>query len=225
MMVAMMDNQRLLRHRIQHIKYEIRYYLGHFQAIFMPLMKLQRKYDHIMVDCHTDIFIEGYTRCGNTFAVAAFTLSQPAPVTIARHSHVPAQIFRAVALNCPTLVLIRNPHDAVLSTVIRHPFLSIARELDRYVDYYTAILPYREHYVVGEFQDVVSDFGCVIDKVNRHFGTGYQRFAHTEENVQRVFQAVEEMDKRDLVQAQLMKLQLPGHLPIGNRQSNRWRQR
>lgn len=95
---------------------------------------------------NTELVIEGFPRSGNTFAGAAFTVVQGRPVTLGRHMHRPAQVIAAARRGLPTLVFIRRPSDAVLSLVIRHPHISIAKALNDYIRFYTAIMPYSHAY-------------------------------------------------------------------------------
>ena len=152
---------------------------------------------HLYVRINTEIVIEGYPRSANTFAVAAFLQAQNRPVRIARHLHLPVQIIRAVRWKIPTLVLIRYPEDAVLSLLVREPLISAKWALKEYIGFYSAIRPYSDGYVLATFEQVTSDFGQVIDRINRKFKTDFLRFEHTPENVSRVFEMVEEMDKAD----------------------------
>jgi len=149
------------------------------------------------VRCDTEIVIEGFSRSANTFAVVAFTFAQGRPVKIARHLHAPAQVIAAVRREIPCIVLIRNPRDAVLSLLVREPYISAERALKDYIRFYRTVAPYRDKFVVGRFAEVTTDFGEVIRRVNAHFGTNFKPFEHTEQNLQKVFQIVEEMDKQD----------------------------
>jgi hypothetical protein len=150
-----------------------------------------------LVTPSTELVIEGFPRSGNTFAVAAFMLSQPQPVRIAHHHHVPAQIISAVRQGIPTLVVVRKPDDAVLSLVIREPFLSIRAALLDYHLFHDKILPYADGYVAATFEQVTSDFGSVILGMNRKLGTSFAPFAHTKENVSKCFQLLDKLDMQD----------------------------
>ena len=55
--------------------------------------------------------------------------------------------------------------------------------------------PCRDKFIVGRFEEVTTDFGEVIRRVNARFGTNFKLFEHTEENLRKVFQIVEEMHK------------------------------
>ncbi|HID35464.1 MAG TPA: hypothetical protein EYP25_13030 [Anaerolineae bacterium] len=47
------------------------------------------------------------------------------------------------------------------------------------------------------FEEVTRNFGAVIERVNAKFKTSFVPFVHTEDSVQKVFELVEEMDKKD----------------------------
>lgn len=141
--------------------------------------------------------IEGYPRSANTFAVAAFSFAQGRPVKIARHLHAPAHVIAGVKKGIPTLVLIRQPEQAVLSLLVRAPHITPKQALKDYIRFYRSILSYRKGYVLATFEEVTRDFGQVIQRINARFGTNFKVFKHTDENIKKVFQIVEEMDKQD----------------------------
>jgi len=139
--------------------------------------------------------IEGFPRSANTFAVAAFTFAQGRPVKIARHLHAPAQVIEAVRRGIPCIVLIRKPRDAVLSLLVREPHISVEEALKDYIRFYRSVALYRDKFVVGRFEEVTTDFGEVVRRVNARFGTNFNPFEHTDKNLHKVFQIVEEMHK------------------------------
>ena len=150
---------------LRKLKYRIRQRLGLQPFLFLPTMRLvgNKRRHEFLVSPSTELVIEGFPRSGNTFAVAAFMLSQPRPVRIAHHHHhVPAQIVYAVRRGIPTLVVVWKPDDAVLSLVIREPFVSIEEALRDYRLFHERIFPYAYGYVVATFEEVTSDFGKVI---------------------------------------------------------------
>lgn len=141
----------------------------------------------------TDIVIEGFPRTANTFAVAAFIVAQQKPVRIAHHTHKAIQVIRAVQLGKPTIVVIRKPIDAVASLTIRQPAFSLSQGLRVYSRFYKAISPHRSGYIVAEFTEVTNDFGKVVERVNRQFGTVFQTYLHNEESLARTFELISEM--------------------------------
>jgi len=122
-----------------------------------------------------------------TFAVVAFEMAQTRQVQVACHVHAPAQVIEAARRRIPALVLVREPESTIISFVIRHPHLSMRQALRGYVRFYAPLLRYRDDFVVSSFEDVTTDFGLVVRQVNERFGSTFDRFRHTPENVERCF--------------------------------------
>jgi hypothetical protein len=112
-----------------------------------------------------------------------------------RHLHGAPHILRAVRLHLPTVVLIREPADAVASYLIRRPSLTPADALLEYLDFYRTAWRVRDGFVVALFDDVVSDFGAVTRRVNDRFGTSFVPYEPTAENERAAFALVEEMNR------------------------------
>lgn len=145
----------------------------------------------------TAIVIEGYLRSGNTFSVAAFAIANGADLHVGRHLHGAPHVLRAARLGVPCVVLIRRPHDAVLSYLIRRDTLSPDDALLEYLDFYRTALKAQGAFVVGFFDQVVNDFGSVIDAVNARFGTSFTPYESTPDNAAAAFAIVEEMNRRE----------------------------
>ncbi len=139
----------------------------------------------------TQIVIEGFPRSGNTFAQVAFESAQRKPVSVAHHTHAAGQVLVAARRGVPTILTLRRPIDAVISHSQYYAGVSMATALISYVIYYTRCLAVRDKVVVATFDQITSDFGAVIDKVNAKFHTDFERFEHTEENVARCFEVID----------------------------------
>jgi hypothetical protein len=143
----------------------------------------------------TQLVIDGFPRSANTFAVLAFRMAQPEPVEVAHHVHLPAQILAAVKARLPTMLLIRNPEDVVISLVLRFPHLSLAKGLRRYNRFHRSLMRHRNAVVVADFDEVTGDYGSVIRRVNERFATTFAEFGHTPENVAQCLALIEEWDR------------------------------
>jgi hypothetical protein len=146
----------------------------------------RRKYpDHNVevIGPRTELVIDGYTRSATTFAVYAFQLSQDMPVRLAHHLHAPAQLIEAARRGIPVLALIREPQGAILSHLIREPYVALRDALIGYSRFYEHLLPYRESFVVGEFKQVTQDFGAVVRQLNVRFDTNFAEFVYSDANV------------------------------------------
>src|SRR6266516_4034644 len=153
-------------------------------GLYLPFAR--RKYpgpSPEVISSETQFVIDGYTRSASTFAVYALQLSQDKPVRLAHHLHAPAQLIRAARRGVPALVLIREPQGAVLSQLIREPGVALPDALVAYARFYTCLLPYYDKFVVADFEEVTSDFGSVIRRVNKQFGTTFAEFKPTQANI------------------------------------------
>jgi hypothetical protein len=186
-----MDKNNALIIAAKRLKWDLRSYLAQFPSVYLPLIRLQGKVHQVVVDHQAAMVIDGYPRSGNTFALIAFNLAQPAKLRVGHHLHAPAQVIRSVEENIPTLVLIRQPVDAIISFLLYERFPSIQQALRDYIRYYTRIMPYAEGFVIARFEEVIEDFGQVIRRINSHFGTDFQIFDHTQENVDRCFELID----------------------------------
>jgi hypothetical protein len=138
--------------------------------------------------------IEGFPRSANSFAVLAFQITNP-NIQIAHHLHVPAQIFRAARWKIATLVLIRNPKDAVSSLFLRNPEQSVLRALKSYILFYQSIQSYRDSYIVGAFEDVIQDYSKIIKQVNLKFKTQFLLPSLSDIEKDIVFKKIQEIEK------------------------------
>lgn len=171
--------------------WELKTVVAQYPSVAMPLARLRGHGGVAAPD--TDILIEGFVRSGLSFTVAAFRLAQePRFTSIAHHTHAPAPIVDATRRGIPTLLLIRRPRDAVLSYIIKTPAVSVAAALRGYVRFHRPLLPYRGKVVVATFDEVTSDLGSVIERVNRRFATSFAPFEGTPENLVRLRREIED---------------------------------
>jgi hypothetical protein len=143
----------------------------------------------------TALVIEGFPRSGNTFGVAAFWIANGRQAHVGRHLHGAPHLLRAKRLGVPAVALVRAPEDAVPSYLIRRAGLHAEDGLVEYLDFYRTAWGARDAFVVGLFDEVTTDFGTTIDRVNRRFGTSFRRYDATPDNEAAAFALVEEMNR------------------------------
>ncbi len=176
------------------IRYELQSIIGQYPALHIPLArwKYRRRDDIRIVDKNTEIVIEGFARSGNTFAWTAFVLSQNRPVRIAHHLHAPGQIILGTKMNIPVVVLIRDPDEAALSAKLINSNCSLAQILRAYVRFYRRIEAHKHEFFIADFRRVVSNFGEIIRDVNKRFETDYEIFLHSDDNVRKCFELLDQ---------------------------------
>ena len=147
-------------------------------AVFFPLIRFRMLFPGSpqwrLVAADTELVIEGYWRSGNTFAAWAFETAQERPVRLASHTHAAATVRRGVRLGRPVLVLARPPLEAVSGRLFLAPRLAPEHALREYIRFYRAIEPFADRYVRAPFEEVIEDFGAVIERVNARFGTNFR---------------------------------------------------
>jgi hypothetical protein len=176
---------------VRRARHTVRSRLSEYPLLYLPLAR--RRYpgpSPEVLGPQTELVIDGYTRCASTFAVYALQLAQDKPVRLAHHLHAPAQVIAAARAGVPALVLIREPQGAVLSQLVREPGVAMRDALVSYSRFYERLMPYRDRVVVGDFEEVTSDFGSVIRRLNARFGTSFKEFVHTESAVRDCFDLV-----------------------------------
>ncbi len=139
----------------------------------------------------TAVVIEGFPRSGNTFALFAMRQATENRVHIASHVHHPSQVKLAVASGVPTLLVVREPVDALASYLIAGPHGRTRGVLKEYIAYHRELAPYADSVLVCDFKEVTSDISSVITRLNERFGTDFPLFDHTPENVERAFNDIE----------------------------------
>jgi len=180
--------------RGRHLRWGLRSRIAEHPALYLPVARL--KYGQAVVSGDAKLVIDGFTRSGVTFAVIAFQACQREPVRVAHTLHAPAHVAAAVRRGIPTLVTIRDPEAAVLSAIIREPYVTAEQGLRAWIRFYSKILPYRHGFVLGFFDDVVGNYGGVIRAINDRFGTSFEEFEHTPENVETCFSIIEDRARR-----------------------------
>jgi hypothetical protein len=159
-------------------------------SVYLPLARW--KNEHSALDSDTDIVIDGFTRSAGTFAAIAFQLAQNDHVRVAHHMHAVAPLLVAARRDVPVLLAVREPEPTVLSASVREPNVSVRQWLKTYVDFYERIVERRDGFVVATFDEVTSDFGAVVRRVNERFDTRFREFEHTRSHVELVFTLIDE---------------------------------
>lgn len=148
-------------------------------ALYLPLRRA--RHPHTVLGPATDLVIEGFPRCGNTWAEFALREVAPAGLVLAHHSHAAAHVLAAVRCGVPVLVLFRDPDDAVTSLLAMSGGRVDAREaFQDYVAFYRALEPLaRETVLFAGFGDVTTRMGAVVAALNARFGLDLAPFDDT----------------------------------------------
>lgn len=187
---------------VQHqAKYYARCTIKRYPALYVPLSRWRhgsrssggnQLMEPEAIGPGTEIVIEGPHRCGNTFAVVAFRLAQDRHVQVAHHLHAAAQVIVAVKRDIPTIVLLREPEETVVSRAASFPPITVKQALNEYLLFYSQVFPYRSGFVTATFETVTRDLDTAIRAINEKAGTQFKLFDQSDENVDRCFKIIEE---------------------------------
>ena len=178
------------------IRYELYSFLGQWDAIYLPLVRIMGKHNTRIVKPTTEIVIEGFPRSANTFAVVAFRQAQARTVEIAHHLHTVAQVSYAAKHNIPIMLLVRPPQDAIVSLVIRHPYISLKQALRAYIRFYLGVAKLRDQLIVVTFDEAISNLSVGISRINEKYSVEFNLFAHSETSVAQCFEEIERLNKK-----------------------------
>jgi hypothetical protein len=143
----------------------------------------------------TQLVIEGFPRSGNTFAFFALKHAEAKAgrdAEVSSHVHTASQVRHAVGQRFPTLVVARRPVDVITSLLIAAPHIPFGSAIREWTHHHRGLLPLRDRFVIGTFDQVTTDFGAVTRRVNERFGTGFALFEPTDEDTDAVFAAIDE---------------------------------
>jgi hypothetical protein len=194
---------------VSRLRYESRGILARYPKIYLSavlfLLHMNWRQGVHPAARDTEIVICGFPRSGNTFAVTAFRLAQKREVKIAHHLHASAQVIYGAKRKIPCIVLVRDPVDAVISFIIRHPQITAKQALREYKRFYSHIFRFHNWFITALFEEVTRDFGRIIEKTNAKYSTCFEPFCHTEENVRECFRLIEEGNKRNFAAQRIIE--------------------
>jgi hypothetical protein len=147
----------------------MRYVSRHPKLVWFDPLRLMRS--HVLHEAHRDgydLIVDGYPRSANSFLAMAFKVANP-QVRVRSHCHWPTHVIAALRRGKPACVLIRQPEDAIASTAV-HTRGTLAWATRRYVDYYEALLPYRDRMLVITFDQATTRLRDVFEEMNQRFG-------------------------------------------------------
>ena len=165
--------------------------------LFKHWYSARKGHRKLLVAPETELVIEGYPRCANSFAVVAFEQAQPIRVVIAHHLHAESQITLGVKYGIPVLVLTRDPLGAVTSLVTRHPEIGIGQALKRYIQFYHTTAIYSASLLIADFKDITTNYDLVIRRLNEKFGTSFALYRNLPEKDAAVFAILEGLNLKD----------------------------
>ena len=179
------------------LRYQLLCFIGRHELIFRATYGIRGRYRHLVVSRASDLVIEGFPRCANTFAVLAFERAQSCPLNVAHHLHAQAQIAMAIEWDVPILILIREPARAVASLITRHPHITIDQALRQYGQFYQYVHRHRDQLVIADFSEITTEFSAVISRLNNRFFANFGTYENSQEEDAVVFSEIDQLNREE----------------------------
>lgn len=128
--------------------------------------KLRKSTRDSRVQKDSDLAIIGYPRCGNSFGTRVIQYLQPTNIKIASHHHFVAELKYALQLGVPSLLLVRDPLNAVSSLVVRNPEIKISHALRWYIWFYQEAYKCSKKCCVADYKEITKSPDVIIQKLN-----------------------------------------------------------
>jgi len=181
------------------IKFQVRELFGHNKSGIRILAKWSG-WRSLLVHRDSKVCIEGFPRSANTYAVIAFQVAQGDPgYHMAHHSHLAGNVLLAVDYEVPCAVLVRAPEEAALSFKLYSPYLSMGQCLRAYSRFHRALLPVCGKVVVVRFEEIVSDFNVMIDRMNTKYQCQFKRLSSKVEAGEQMGKRLKALEQRGSV--------------------------
>lgn len=136
-------------------------------AIYYSLKRIRKGGQHL---CRkdTDLCLEGYPSSANSFGFNVLEMLCP-QVNIAHHSHAVAGLKVALQNNVPTVIIVRNPADAVASRLARFSD-NMTVCLVEYVSFYRFVRDHSADLTVVTFEELTERTFSAVKAISK--GTG-----------------------------------------------------
>ncbi len=176
------------------LKFSLLGFIFQWPWLFKMFYGTRAKYAHLVVAQDTELVIEGYPRCANSFAVLAFEQAQGRKLKLAHHLHSQAQVLLALDYRVPVLVLIRDPISAAASLVTRHPEISPTQALQQYVDFYECIRAHKDEVVIANFTSITRDYAKVMAALNYKYQKNYLPYQNSPTADKAIFAEIDRLN-------------------------------
>ncbi|MEM8490028.1 MAG: hypothetical protein AAF756_04305 [Pseudomonadota bacterium] len=171
----------------------------------LRLLNRFRRKDLSFAGRDTELVVEAYPRSANTFLVACIRNAMPGkaggtkPLKLAHHVHSPLQFIVGLKAGAASILIVRDPLDAVASLMVRVKDLSAEHALGNYVDFHRRLEKHREQLLVLRFTDVINHPGAVMAHIQRTIPAWTQECSvePSDISMEDVLATVDSMDSAD----------------------------
>jgi len=149
-----------------------------------------------------DLYVDGYPRSGNSYLFGLIRFFYPR-LSFAHHLHTPAALAIALKKRIPTVVLVREPSDAIASNAHRKQHMQkravngrlLDQLIDDYIGYYRFVLSHSSSLSMVNFMDLKNDPLSVLRSQISCYGMETPRYPINEIALKAFQSTLEEREK------------------------------
>jgi hypothetical protein len=122
----------------------------------------------------TSVIIEGFPRSANTFFTSHFYIGQSHKPVIAHHLHASYQIRYGEKYGIPTVILLREPLQAIASAILRNDKLYPSTLFEMYIAFYKEVLRVHKKAIIVDFRYCIDKPNNVIKLLNLTYDKNFE---------------------------------------------------
>lgn len=171
----------------------LRRWISIYPRLYIPLRRMRMA--DTVVEPSSDLLIEGFPRSGNTWTEALIREAGHDALTLAHHAHAAAHVMLARQIGVPSMILFRDPDDAVVSLLALYENQLDARgAFLEYIRFYEAVWPLRgPHVRFYNFTDVTAQSTATVGDLATAFELNLKADGLDKEDAKaRVFKRMDE---------------------------------
>jgi len=144
-------------------------------ALAWPIFqKVRGKTSGKFCSSNTDLCVEGFESSANTYTFEVFRHLDKS-LNIGHHTHAVAGLKLAMRYEVPTLILFRDPCEAIPSVVTRfRP--SVCEATLNYIYFYEYVLQVVDYVILARFDEITENIGSVIRRVDQHTALDFETY-------------------------------------------------
>jgi hypothetical protein len=136
----------------------------------------------------SQVAVCGFPRSGNTFLGRVLRFSSTGSTSLVNHFHSSAQLIRSVKIGIPSVLILRDPVEVILSLYIGYQTknkkrLPITIHYLRYLIYHISLLPYRKKLLVIHFHEIKNNPEYFISLYKKKYGGEFKNITNLKDEV------------------------------------------
>lgn len=160
-------------------------------------MRAREAYQHTRYIKRCDVVVDGFPRSANTYAWFALKSTVEPKYVVRGHTHSAATLKSAIVDHKPGMLIVRRPDQAVTSLHQLTNGISLDALFRAYTRFHSRCLTLKGNGLyIAKFEDVVTDFGAVLDDFYSAHGLNWPSYVKTVDSEEKVFDIVEHSNMR-----------------------------